>query len=58
MAVWAILLVAVEWHYIDAIPLVPTIESASWQRVKEIFAWGFIALILATFVFAALFNSL
>ncbi|HJY76961.1 MAG TPA: hypothetical protein VKE95_10025 [Burkholderiales bacterium] len=58
MVVWALLLVVFEWHYIHAIPLVPVIDSARWKKIKDACAWGFIALIVATFVFTAIFNSL
>ena len=56
-AVWFVLFVAVEWRYIYAIPLVPAIDSERWKRVKGMFAWSFLALIVATFVFAAVFNA-
>ena len=57
-ATWIVLLFAVEWHYIYAIPLVPVVESERWKRTKDAFAWGFIGLIVATFVLTAVFNSL
>ena len=58
IAVWAILFVVVEWRYIYEIPLVPVVGSEPRKKIKDMFAWGFIGLILATFVTAAIFNSL
>ena len=58
IATWTVLLIAVEWRYIYEIPLVPMIDSERWKRIKDVFAWSFIGLILATFVSAAVFNML
>jgi hypothetical protein len=57
MGIWAVLLIVVEWRYVHTLPLVPAIDSPRWKRVKDVFAWSFVALIVATFVFAAVFNA-
>lgn len=58
MGVWIVLFVAVEWRYVYAIPLVPAVDSERWKRAKSMLAWGFLALIIATFVFAGVFSAI
>lgn len=58
MAIWGILFIGFEWRSIYSIPLVPVVDSARWKRIKDVFAWGFVGLILATFVFAAIFSAI
>ena len=57
IVMWIVLLIAVEWRYMYTIPLVPVIDSERWKKIKDAFAWGFVALIVATFVFAAVFGA-
>lgn len=57
MCAWIVLLIAVEWYYVYAVPLAPVVDSPGWKRIKDVFAWGFVALIVVAFVSSAIFNS-
>jgi len=56
--VWMIALVVYEAYAIYAIPLVQSSDSAGWNATKDVFAWGFVGLILATFLFTAIVSLL